>query len=153
MVDSDHAGEKANRRPQTGFLIYVNMALITWLSKKKTTIDSSIFGDDFLPMKTGTETLRGLRYKLRIMDVKLTGISYIYGDNMSVINSTKRPESNLNKKNNPILYHAMRESVAMGESINYQIPTIFNLADMLTKTLFGQKQRSMMEGVMNAVFD
>ena len=54
--------------------------------------------------------------------------------------------------NKSIYYHAMWESVAMGESLNSQIPTIFNLADMLTKKLFGQKKRNMVEGVLYDVF-
>ena len=34
FVDSDHAGSKANRRPRTGYLIFMNMALINWVSKR-----------------------------------------------------------------------------------------------------------------------
>ena len=64
MVDSDHEEDKANQRSQTGFMIYVNMALINWLSKKQPTIESSVFGDEFVAMKTGMEALCGLRYKL-----------------------------------------------------------------------------------------
>ena len=35
MVDSDHAGDTTDRRSRTGYMIYVNMALIDWLSKVK----------------------------------------------------------------------------------------------------------------------
>ena len=44
MIDSDHAGDKATRCSRNGFLIYVNMAFITWLYKKQPTIESSILG-------------------------------------------------------------------------------------------------------------
>jgi hypothetical protein len=64
MVDSDHAGDKKTRRSRTGFLIYCNMALIIWLSKRQTTIETSVFGAEFVAMKHGIKTLRGLRYKL-----------------------------------------------------------------------------------------
>jgi hypothetical protein len=37
MCDSDHAGEKRTRRSRTGFLIFCNMALIDWVSKKQAT--------------------------------------------------------------------------------------------------------------------
>ena len=43
MVDSDHAGDKVTRRSRTGYMIFVNMALIQWLSKKQATIESSVF--------------------------------------------------------------------------------------------------------------
>ena len=53
MVDSDHVGEKVTQRSLTGFLIYMNMALATWLSKKELSIGSSVFGGEFVVMETG----------------------------------------------------------------------------------------------------
>jgi hypothetical protein len=85
------------------------------------------------------EKLRGLRYKLRMMGVPVTGPSYIYSNNMSVIHNTQRPESTLKKKNNFICYHAIRKSVAMGESLTGHIKTENNLVDLLTKVTFGSK--------------
>ena len=54
-----------------------------------------------MAMKTSVEALRGIRYKLRMMGVPLTGPTYIYGDNMSVIYNTSQPESTLKKKKTP----------------------------------------------------
>ena len=153
MVDSDHAGDKSTRRSCSGYLIYVNMALIIWSSKKQATIESSVFGAEFVAMKTGMEELRGLRYKLRMMGVPVSGPSYIYGNNMSVIYNTQRPESTLKKKHNSICYHAIRESVAMGESLTSHIPTQWNLADLLTKILYGMKRKGMVEGILYDVYD
>ena len=47
-----------------------------------------------------------------MMGVPIEGPSYIYGDNISVIYNTSRPESVLRKKYNSIYYHFVRESVA-----------------------------------------
>ena len=101
----------------------MNTALIDWLSKKQATIESSVFGAEFIAMKTGVEALRGIRYKLRMMGVPLTGPTYIYGDNMSVIYNTSRPESTLKKKSNSICYHAVREAVASGECLTIHCKT------------------------------
>ena len=84
-ADSDHAVDKLTRRSRTGYFIFLNTALINWLSKKQATIEGSIFGAEFVAMKTSVEALRGIRYKLRMMDVPLTGPTYVYGNNMSVI--------------------------------------------------------------------
>ena len=35
FVDSDHAGDQITRRSRTGFLVYLNNALIYWTSKSK----------------------------------------------------------------------------------------------------------------------
>jgi hypothetical protein len=102
FVDSDHAGEHFTRRSRTGFVIYLNMAPIVWFSKRQPTVEESVFGAEFVAMKNGIETCRGLRYKLKMMGVALSGPIYVYGDNMYVVHNTQRPESVLKKKSNSI---------------------------------------------------
>jgi hypothetical protein len=57
-VDSDHAGVKVTKRSRTGFFIFMNNALIQGCAKKQPTIETSVFGADFVAMKHGT--LRGI---------------------------------------------------------------------------------------------
>ena len=38
FVDSDHATDQTTRRSRTGYFIYVNSALVNWLSKKQAMI-------------------------------------------------------------------------------------------------------------------
>jgi hypothetical protein len=78
------------------------MAPIVWFSKLQPNVESSVFGAEFVAMKNGIETYRGLRYKLIMMGVALSGPTYVYGDNMSVLHNTHRPESFLKKKSNSI---------------------------------------------------
>ena len=75
-------------------------------------------------MKQGMDALRGLRYKLRMMSILISTPPYIYGDNTSVVHNASRPESVLRKKSNAGCYHAVHESVAMGESLVGHIPSI-----------------------------
>ena len=56
-------------------------APISWWSKKQTSVESSSFGSEFIPMKQSCEYLHGLRYKLRMMGIPCEHSSYIYGDN------------------------------------------------------------------------
>jgi hypothetical protein len=102
FVDYDHAGEKFTRRSRTGFVIYLNMAPIVWFSKRKPTVESSVFGAESVAMNNGIETCRGIRYKLIMVGVVLSGPTYVYGENMSVVHSTQRPESVLKKNSNSI---------------------------------------------------
>ena len=88
-------------------------------------------------MKQGIEAVRGLRYKLRMMGVGISGLTYVYGDNMSVIHNTQHPESTLRKKSKFICYHAMRELVSMVESLTGHIPIAENCADLTTKIILG----------------
>ena len=153
-VDSSHANDKSNRRSRTGFFVFLNSALIQWCSKKQPTIETSVFGAEFVAMKHGIETVRGIRYKLRMMGVKLSGPTYVYGDNMSVIHNTQRPESTLKKKSNSICYHAIRESVAMGESLTGHIPSKENPADLATKVIpSGQLRENLVRKVLYDIYD
>jgi hypothetical protein len=153
MVDSDHAGEKRTRCSHTGFIIFCNLAPIIWLSKQQATIETSVFGAEFVAMKHGIETLRGLRYKIRMMGIHLSGPTYIYGDNKSQVTNSSRPESTLKKKCNSICYHAIRELVAMGETLLTHIRTGENLADFLTKTTGGAKRHKLVSGVLHDIYD
>jgi hypothetical protein len=114
FLDYDHAGEQFTRRSRTGFVIYLNMAPIVWFSKRQTTVESSVFGAEFVVMKNGIEACRGIHYKLIMMGVTLGGTILIYGNNIYVVHNTQHPESVLKKKSNSICYHAVRESAAMG---------------------------------------
>ena len=77
--------------------MYVNCALVYWLSKKQTSIESSSFGSEYCAMKACCEYVRGLRYKLRMMGIPVLGPTYISGDNQSVLANTSVPESQLKK--------------------------------------------------------
>jgi hypothetical protein len=153
MVDSDHAGDKRTRHSCTGFIIFCNLAPVIWLSKQQATIETSVLGAEFVAMKHGIETLRGLRYKIRMMGIPLSGPTYVYGDNKSPVTNSSRPESTLKKKCNSICYHAIRESVAMGETLLTHIRTGENLADFLTKTTSGAKRRKFVSGVVHDIFN
>ena len=152
-ADSDHAGDKMTMQSCTGYFIFLNTALIDWLSKKQATIEDSVFGAEFVAMKTGVEALRGIRYKLRMMGVPLTGPTYIYGNNMSVIYNTSRPESTLKKKSNSICYHAVREAVASGECLTTNCKTKDNYYDMMTKVLYGQKKQYNVARILYEIWD
>jgi hypothetical protein len=118
----------------------MNTALVQWFLKHQATIETSVFLAEFVAMKIGMESLRGLHYKLHMMGAGISGPLYIYGENLSLIHNTQRPESMLKKKSNSICYHTVPESVAMGESLTAHIGTNKNVGDFATKILYGQKQ-------------
>ena len=100
-------------RSCSGFFIFLDTALIQWFSKKQATIETSVFGADSLALKTFMETLRGIRYKLRMMGVPIPVPSYIYGYNMLVIHNTQLPVSTLKIKSNSICYYSDHESAVL----------------------------------------
>ena len=88
-----------------------------------------------------------------MMGVKIDGPTYVYGDNMSVIHNTSKPESTLKKKYNSICYHFLREDVSMRECLTTNVSTAINWVDLLTKVLFGKKRRELVQGVLSDIYD
>jgi hypothetical protein len=154
FVDSDHAGEQFTRRSRTGFVIYLGMMPNVWFSKHQPTVESRVFGAEFVAMKNGIETCRSLHYKLRMRGVTLSGPTFFYGGNMSVVHNTHRPASVLKKKSNSICYHAVRESAAMGKSIIGHVSSVDNNADICTKVVpGGQNQNHFIRLLLHVLCD
>ena len=67
IVDGDHAGDKKFCRSRRVFLTHVNIALAQWSSKKQSTVETSVLGAKFVAMKEGIDSLRCLKYKLKML--------------------------------------------------------------------------------------
>ena len=93
LVDSDHAGDKATLRSQTGILIFLNRAPIIWYSKRKTTVETSMFGSEFIAMKMAVQQIESLWYKLRMFGVPLEGPTNVFCDNEVVFKNASQPDS------------------------------------------------------------
>ena len=87
------------------------------------------------------------------MGVAISRPSYIYGDSMSFIYNTQHPESTLKKKSHSLHYHVAHESVAMGESLTGHIATDQNVADLLTKVLYGPKMTCIIGEILYEIYD
>ena len=108
-VDADHASDTVTRRSRTGFLVYINSALVYWFSKKQNSCETSSFGSEFTAMKQCCEYIKGLIYKLRMMGIPCEDPVLIEADNQSVLANTTIPDSVLKKKSQSIAYHMIRE--------------------------------------------
>ena len=95
-----------------------------------------MFGAELVALKVAMEAMRGMRCKLRMMGIEISGPTYAYGDHMSVIHNTQRPESVLKKKSN-----SKRESVAMGEMMTAHVRSADNPADICTKIISNSVKR------------
>ena len=104
-------------------------------------------------MKQGFEELHSIRCKLRIMCVGIDDPTYVYGDNMSIIHNTSKPELVLKKKSNSICCHFICKAVTMKECLTTHVPTLVNWADLLTKVLSGKKRRDLIQGVLFHIYD
>ncbi|CAJ1957768.1 unnamed protein product, partial [Cylindrotheca closterium] len=153
-VDADHASDTTTRRSQTGFFVWVNGALVYWMAKKQTAVESSSFGSEFCAMKLCCEYLCGLRYKLRMTGIPVLGPSFIYGDNKLMLANTSIPDSQLKKKSQSIAYHFIREGAAKDKWQTLYVNTHENDADLLTKQLpYGQKRQKFVKRLIHHIYE
>ena len=59
----------------------INNAPLYWFLKKQSSLETSSFGSEFIAIKQCCEYLKGLRYKLRMMGIRVNNPCFIYGDN------------------------------------------------------------------------
>ena len=50
---------------------HMNVSLINWYSKKKSTIETSVFAAEFVTMKIGVKTLCAIQDLLRMMGIPI----------------------------------------------------------------------------------
>ena len=147
FVDADHAGNLVTRRSHTGILIYLNNAPISWYSKRQNTVESSTFGSEFVALRIALEQIEGLRYKLRMFGVPVSGPADVFCDNQSVVLSASVPTTMLNKKHNAICYHRVREAAAAGTIRITKEDTETNLADLFTKVLPTRRRKGLLHHI------
>jgi hypothetical protein len=135
FVDSDHAHDKVTRRSVTGILIMVGRTPVFFSSKRQGSVETSTYGAEFCAMRTAAEETIAVRYMLRCLGVKVTRASYVFGDNLGVIQNCTIKESLLKKKHVAIAYHKTRECAAANIVHPIKINGLRNFAECLTKSL------------------
>ena len=117
-------------------MIFCNIILIDWISKKHNTVATSTFGSEIIASRNTTEMIITLRYKLRYVGVPIDGEASILYDNDAVVKKTSSADSTLKKKRCSVAYHRIRESVSAGIIIFLYESTSINIVDNLTKSLY-----------------
>jgi hypothetical protein len=131
----------ASRRSHSGIFLFVQNAPIIWYSKRqKNTVEAATFGSEFVALRICKELIVALRYKLRMFEVPIDGPTNVFCDNRGVVRNASIPESTLMKKHNAINCHAVREAAAAGILRIGKEDSETNAADLLTKSISGQKR-------------
>jgi hypothetical protein len=148
FVDADHAGNLVTRRSHTGILIFLNLGLIDWFSKRQNTVESSTFSSEFVALKIAVEKVIALHYKLRMMGIPIEGPARMFCDNEAVYKNASYAVSTLRKKHNSIAYHKVWESVAADIAVVIKENTDTNLADLLTKSTHSPDRRKFLRSCL-----
>ena len=90
----------ATGKSLTGCLHFVNKTPVDWYSKKQATVETAIYGSEFVAAKTATEQIMDIRQTLWYLGAPICAKSFLFGDNRSVVTSVTLPRSTLTKRHN-----------------------------------------------------
>jgi hypothetical protein len=133
FVDANLLHDLITGRACTGIIHMLNKTPIDWFCKRQNTVETATYGSEFVAARIAVDQIVDLRYSLRMLGVPLTGPSFVFGDNLAVINSATMPSGKLQKRHNILSYHRVREAQAAGFTQFIHIDGKQNPADILTK--------------------
>lgn len=71
----------------------VNGTPIDWFSKRQATVETATYGSEFVAARFATNQILDLRITLRYLGASVHEVSYLFGDNESVVTSSTIPHS------------------------------------------------------------
>jgi hypothetical protein len=92
----------------------VNKTPIEWYSKKQATVETATYRAEFVAARPCVEQINDLRTTLRYLGVPIRGKSYMFGDNMTVVDSSMQVNAQLHKRHTILSVHRVRECIASG---------------------------------------
>ena len=117
----------------TGCLHFANKTPIMWYSKKQSTSETATYGAKCIAGRTCIEQIIDLRTSFRYLGLAINHVSYMFGDNDTMINSSSFPYARLHKRHNILTFHFVRSMIAKGFIAFHHIRSESNIADVLTK--------------------
>ena len=138
FVDANLMADHSTGRSQTGILHLFNKTPIDWFSKAQTSVETATYGSEFVAARICVDQVIDLRNTLRYLGVPLAIVngndaSFMFGDNMSVVNSSVLPSGKLQKRAHLLNYHRVREAQAVGTVKFVHMDGKENPADIMTK--------------------
>ena len=133
FVDANLVHDLITGRSCTGVIHLLNKTPIDWYSKRQNTVETETYGAEFLATRIAVDQIVEIRYQLRMLGIPLTGPAFLFGDNLSVINSSTIPSASLKKRHNLLSYHRVREAQASGIVNCIHMNGVDNPADICTK--------------------
>ncbi|XP_039815164.1 uncharacterized mitochondrial protein AtMg00810-like [Panicum virgatum] len=133
--DADWAGCPDSRRSTSGFCVYLGDNLISWSSKRQTTVSRSSVEAEYQAVAHVVAKCCWLRQLLQELHVSIASATIVYCDNVSAVYMAANPVHHCRTKHIEIDIHFVREKVALGQVRVLHAPSSHQFADIMTKGL------------------
>ncbi|GJW55084.1 retrovirus-related pol polyprotein from transposon TNT 1-94 [Tanacetum coccineum] len=133
-ADSDHAGDYVDRKSTSGICTFVGCCLTSWFSKKQTALAISTTEAEYVSAGKACQQALWMKQALIDYDVRLDDVP-IMCDNKGAIDLSKNPVQHSRTKHIEIRHHFLRDNVQKEHISIKKVPSVDNIADILTKPL------------------
>ncbi|WVZ54849.1 hypothetical protein U9M48_005593 [Paspalum notatum var. saurae] len=136
FTDSDHAGDKNDRKSTTGTVFFLGGNLITWASQKQRVVALSSCEAEYIAAAAGA--CQGVWLSRLLAELVGDGTAEkfkLFVDNQSAIELSKNPVHHDRSKHIDTRFHYVRECIEEDRMEIEHVGTKGQLADILTKAL------------------
>ncbi|WOH12597.1 hypothetical protein DCAR_0832103 [Daucus carota subsp. sativus] len=111
--DADYAGSQTDRKSTSGVCAFLGQSLVSWLSKKQTSVALSTAEGEYLAAGSCCSQMLWMRQQLKDFGIKCKQTP-IFCDNTSTINISENPVNHSRTKHIDVRHHFLRDNVAKG---------------------------------------
>nr|GEZ39730.1 copia protein [Tanacetum cinerariifolium] len=130
----DHAGYYVDRKSTRGICTFVGCCLTSWFSKKHTALSIFTTEAEYVSAEKACQQALWMKQDLIDYDVQLDDVP-IMCDNKGTIDLSKNLMQHSRTKYIEIHHHFLCDNVQKGHILIEKVPSVDNIADILTKPL------------------